>query len=332
VTADPVLERYADAVRTTGSTGTRTAADLPYGPPPPQLAGAFLTPEGPSVLYGPGGVGKGITACWLILQLVRAGHVVLVLDFEGHEREWGSRLRGLGATDDELGQIHYRAPFGSDWTAPAGPLADVADLLREEADRIAATYLVVDSYSVATTSGDTLGGQEAAREYFTGLTIIGRPSLTLAHVRGGADRFPERPFGSVFVHNLARETWAAERVGVLADAEPDGPPTIGPVILELEFRNRKASGRERSRPQFLTIEFYPDGSIEAVDGRLGPSVADLAADALRDGPLTLAKLRAAIKEDTGEPVTEDVLRVTLKRHPDRFTVDRSRRPAIWAAV
>lgn len=331
MTADPTVARYAD-IRPTGTTGTRTAADLPYGPPPPQLAGAFLTPEGATVLYGPGGVGKGITACWLIVQLVRAGHVLLALDFEGHEREWGSRLRGLGATEDELGRIHYRAPFGSDWTAPAGSLADVADLIRADADRIGATYLVVDSYSVATSSGDTLGGQEAAREYFTGLTIIGRPSLTLAHVRGGSDRFPERPFGSVFVHNLARETWAAEKVGALADAEPDGPPTVGPVTIELEYRNRKASGRERARPQFLTFEFYPDGSIVTVDGRLGPSVADLATDALRDGPMTLAKLRAAIREDTGEDVSEDVLRVTLKRHPERFTQDRSRRPALWASA
>lgn len=127
-----------------GHLGSRTAADLPYGQPPPQLVGELLTPEGPTVLYGPGGTGKGVTACWLILRLVRSGHVVMVLDFEGHEREWGSRLRGLGATDVELARIHYRAPFGADWTAPTGALADVADAVRADAALLAVTFMVVD--------------------------------------------------------------------------------------------------------------------------------------------------------------------------------------------
>ena len=193
--------------------GYRTAADLRYGTPPDQLADPFATPEGPTILYARGGTGKGLMACWLSLRLVRSGHAVMVIDFEGHEREWGSRLRGLGLDDDELRKVHYRAPFAADWTAPTGALSLVADLIREDAERVGATYIVVDSYSVATSNGDTMGGEAAAREYFSALSKIGLPSLTIAHVRGDASKFPERPFGSVFVHNLARETWAAERLG-----------------------------------------------------------------------------------------------------------------------
>lgn len=309
------------------SIGTRTAADLRHGAPPAQLVGEFLTPEDATVLYGPGGTGKGITACWLMLQLVRAGRVVMVVDYEGHEREWGSRLRGLGATDGELERIHYRAPFGSDWSAPTGSLATVADAIREDASRIGVTYIVTDSYSVATSNGDTMGGQEAAREYFAGLTRIGLPSLTLAHVRGGSDRWPDRPFGSVFVHNLARETWAVEQIGTPTD--PD-LPRIGPHVVELEFRNRKPSGRPLAPPQFLTFEFYVDGSIEAREGRLaGPTVADLAADVLSE-PLTLRQIAAAIKEDTGATHSGDTLLKSLKRHPERFDVDKSKRPAKWS--
>jgi len=313
--------------------GTRTARDLRHGDAPPQLAGVYLTSEGSTVLYARGGTGKGLLACWFALQLVRAGHVVMVVDFEGHEMEWGSRLRGLGLTDDELGRIHYRAPFGTDWTAPTGSLSAVADAIRDDAARLGVTYLVVDSYSVATSNGDTMGGEAAAREYFSGLARIGLPSLTIAHVRGDSGKFPERPFGSVFVHNLARETWAVERIG---DDDPDAidPDEIrfGPYVVALELRNKKANARPKSAAQFVTFSFFADGTIEvASDGPAGRSVADLAADALADGPLPIHKIAEAIAEDTGQKVDETTLRRSLVRHPRRFAQDKTgKRPYPWA--
>lgn len=309
--------------------GKRTAADLAWGAPPPQLVGAFLAPDEPTVLYGPGGVGKGMTAAYLSLCLVRSGHVVLIADFEGHEREWGSRLRGLGASEDELRQIHYRTPFGADWTAATGSLAAVADLLRTDCAALGVTYLVVDSYSVATANGDTLGGQDAAREYFTGLARIGLASLTLAHVTGSAERWPARPFGSVFVHNLARETWAVEQINK-DDDDDEVEPGIAPHLIELEFRNRKASGRALAPPQFVAFEFFADGSIVVREGRLaGPTVADAIADVLTE-PMTLRQVAAAIEEDSGKRPSDDTLLKTLKRHPERFAVSRDKRPATWS--
>ncbi len=311
--------------------GSRTAADLRYGPPLPQLAAPFLTSEGATVLYGKGGTGKGITACWLITRLVAAGHVVMVLDFEGHEREWGSRLRGLGMTDDELARIPYRSPFGADWTAPTGALSKVAEAVRDDAERLGVTYLVVDSYSVATSNGDLMGGEAAAREYFTGLATIGLPSLTIAHVRGDSGRFPDQPFGSVFVHNLARETWAVERIG---DDEPETDPDvirIGPNVVALELRNKKMNGGPTAPAQFVTFSFYADGSVTVNDDRpAGRSVADLAGDVLADGPLTLPKIAAAILDDTGERISETSLRQALNRDPRRFEHVSGPRPRPWA--
>jgi hypothetical protein len=313
------------------SIGTRTAADLRHGDPPDQLAGHFLTPEGPTILYGRGGVGKGVTACWLAQRLVAAGHVPMIVDFEGHEREWGSRLRGLGMSDDELARVHYRAPFdGRDWTAPTGALSAVAGAIRDDAERVGATYLIVDSYSLATSNGDTMGGEAAAREYFAGLSWIGLPSLTLAHVRGDTGRFPDRPFGSVHVHNFARETWAAEPGGMEpAAADPD-EVRFGPHVVALEFRNQKANGRERTPVQFLTFSFHVDGSIEAhADPPKARTVAELASDVLGKGPMTYRELIAAIHEDTGQKVTEDGLRKALERAPQRFRWDNDKRPGTW---
>lgn len=310
--------------------GRRTALDLRHGDLLMQLCDPFLTPEGATVVYARGGTGKGMFTCWLVKRLVAAGHVVMVVDFEGHEREWGSRLRGLGLTDEELARVHYRAPFASDWTAPTGSLAVVADAIRDDAAKLGVTFLIVDSYSVATSNGDTMGGEAAAREYFSGLARIGLPSLTIAHVRGDSGKFPDRPFGSVFVHNLARETWAVERVG---DDEPDLDPDlirVGPHIVALELRNKKANARPISPAQFVTFSFFADGTIEVVTDRpAGRAVADLAADALAEGPMTLAKIAAAIKEDTGEVIAEKVLRVTMKRHPQRFAESPSGRPRTW---
>ena len=100
-TVDPLPERAwpitPSVVKRT--IGTRTALDLLCGAPPDQLVGPFLTPEGATIVYGKGGVGKGVLTCYLIKRLEEGGHIVLVVDFEGHEREWGSRLRGLGLTD-----------------------------------------------------------------------------------------------------------------------------------------------------------------------------------------------------------------------------------------
>lgn len=313
------------------SIGSRTAADLRFGIPPAQLAHPFLTPEGATVVYARGGTGKTTVACWLAQRLVAAGHVVMVVDYEGHEREWGHRLRGLGMTDDALARIHYRAPFGADWTAEKGPLSKVAALIREDAARLSVTYVIVDSYSVATSNGDTMGGEQAAREYFTGLSIIGLPSLTIAHVRGDSGRFPDRPFGSVFVHNLARETWAVERVGTDVDDAPDSDELrFGPNVVALELRNKKANARAQSPVQFVTFSFYGDGSIDvSTDPPGGRSVADIAADALTEVPLTLSKLVAAIREDTGQAISEDTLRKTLGRHPQRFVQSTTGRPRTW---
>lgn len=307
--------------------GTRTALDLDHGPPAPQLAEPFIAPRGVSVIYGKGGTGKGVTAAYLIRRLVRAGHVPMILDYEGHPEEWGSRLRGLGLADDELRQVIYREPYGPDWIAKKGPLRDVAHLVRDDAAALGVTVLIVDSYTTATSTGDTMGGQAAAQEFFAGCAMVGIPALVLAHVRGEAQRFPERPFGSVFIHNLARETWAVEALDP-DDADPENP--FAPMIVRLELRNMKRNRGGRQVPQFLTFSFNADGSIDATDGTPDRrTLADLI-DAVLDAPMTAKAIAAAIREDTGETCDERTVRTALRRHPRRFVADTATRPHKWS--
>jgi hypothetical protein len=313
------------------SIGARTARDLACGLPPDQLAGEFLTPEGATILYGKGGVGKGVLACWFIGQLVAAGHIVLLVDFENHEREWGSRLRGLGLTDEQLDRVHYRAPFAPDWEAERGSLYQVAHLLRIERHELEATYLVVDSYSVATSTGDTMGGQTAAQEFYNALSVVGLPSLTVAHVAGAAVRFPDKPFGSVFVHNLARETWAVEAVNDDDDGFDADLDRFGPHVVGLELRNRKSNSRAKVGPQFVAFSFFPNGSIEVDRSAPGMTLASLADGILTTTPgMTTKEIAAAIREDTGKAYDADDIRKTMAREPRRFAVDKGKRPHRWS--
>jgi hypothetical protein len=271
----------------------------------------------------------GVLACWFTKQLVEREHVVMLLDYEGHEREWGQRLRGFGLTEDQLRQVHYRAPYAPDWTAQAGALSVVAGDVREDCERLAVTYLIVDSYSVATSNGDTMGGEQAAREYFTALARIGRPSLTIAHVAGHTERFADRPFGSVFVHNLARETWAVGRVGEEPDdADLPAEAIYEPAVIALELRNKKSNGRPTAGPQFATFSFYRDGTIGVTTDAPTGKVADDVAAVLVEGPMTISAIRAAVKEDTGRDWSENTIRKTLHRDARRFTASDGR-PRKW---
>jgi hypothetical protein len=301
--------------------------DLPTGPPPPQLVPPFLSPEGVTIIYGPGGVGKGFVALYLTLQLVRRNMLVTLIDFETHPGEWGRRAVAMGFTEPDLLMVNYRAPFDTaDWTAARGSLAQIADELRGDLDNPErhADYLVIDSYTTATSTGDSMGGMAAAQEFFAGISRLGRPALVIAHVAAGQEKFPPKPFGSVFVHNLARETWAAEQVGADLDLV-----AIGPMTLEL--RNRKANGQARQGPQFFTFTFDDDGAISV--GRhepAGRTVTDMIEGVLGRSlkRLPIPTIGALLKADEGKTVSAENIRNILKRNPRRFQMHDTS-PITW---
>ncbi len=304
---------------------SRTLIDLPYGPPSPQLVPPFLgqDPDSHTVLFGPGGVGKGVLSSYFALRLVRQKKRVMVIDYEGHPREWANRARALGLTDAELRMIEYRAPFSDEWTAKRGSLNEVADVLRAQCDDLAIDYVIIDSYVPATSTGDSMGGAPAAQEYYQGLATIGRPSLTIAHVAGGGTRFPDKPFGSVFVHNLARETWAVEALDA-EDQEPWDPNVAQhlPQVVALELRNKKMNVGAKPCPQFITFSFFPDGHVE-YDTQLpaGHNPRDLAFDILyrSEKPLSLKEIASAIKAESDETIKEATIKKALQRDVTRVT-------------
>jgi hypothetical protein len=337
--ADAQAKRLADRAKPAPSNegkslGSATLADIQVGPEPQQLVGPFLSPDGVTVLYGRGGVGKGMVSIWLVGQLVELGHNVMVVDYEGHPKEWARRARNMGWDDEQLRSVHYRAPFGDDWEASRGALFEVSDLLSEEVRDLGIGYVIVDSYTTSTSSGDGLGGKDAAQEFFTAMARIGAPALVIAHVAGNQSRFPDKPFGSVFVHNLARETWAVEKANDNDEPEYD-PKTahLQPRVMQLELRQQKKNDGAKAPPQFLSFSFHANGDIDAIqEHSQGRTLGDLIRQLIPrlSGKATVKAIVSAIKTETGETVAEDTVRRTMKRSPKRFIEVSASFPTVWS--
>jgi hypothetical protein len=332
MTVDSVAERYGIQL---GVTGARPFNQLRSDPPPCPLVGVFMATEEDVILYGRGGSTKGTIAAWWALCHVRTDPlaVVYVLDYEHHETEWGGRMRRLGATEVEMARIHYASPYAKQWTHPVGELAEVWPYVKDDCDELAATLLIVDSITAASEAGEAMGGKQATDDYFRASRQIGRRTLHLAHVTGTAEKWPERPFGSVHVHNYARETWA---VAIVREGD-EGPETHGLTSTEVELRCKKANGRPKPRPQVLTFTYEPDhGVITVAESERDTGHTELVHDALSKTPdvwLTAKQIVAAVKEDTAESLTPaqvyDAIRYDRR---ERFESDKASRPFKFKAT
>jgi phytoene dehydrogenase-like protein len=323
----------AEAGTAEGTTGAAPMIRVSDDPPPPPLVGDFMATFEDTVIYGRGGSTKGTTAAWLALQNVQKDSqaVVYIADFEHHPEEWSGRLRRLGATDEDLARIYYASPFSGDWTYPRGSLPQVAEYIRQDCERLGATLLIVDSMSAAMGKGEAMGGWSDAGEYFDALRVIRGSrrlrTLNLAHVAGNSEKFPDRPFGSVQIHNAARETWAI----AVNEEQSEGADAQGLNSTEAELRCKKASGRQKPRPNVITYTYEPNyGPITVKLAERRSSNGDLVYGVLIRTPdqlLTAKQIAAAIKSDTGEARTEAQITDAIRTARfGRFDTDAKRRP------
>jgi hypothetical protein len=296
--------------------GARRLQDISQNEPPPLLL-ERLDPESDTVLFGPGGIGKGaLTASWLV-RLAQVGGRALIVDYENHPSEWARRVAALGG-QDALDAMMWVCPAAPEWTASRGPLWSQAADLRALADAFQAGYAVVDSVVPACGGMDPLKPETAAL-YFSGLRTLGRPTLSLAH-SPKAESSPAYPFGSVFWHNLPRTTWSLE---------PTGPGHQAMLV------HRKANNYARQGRVLVTFK-WQDGRLgEVSEQSYAAELGRLIEDALIDGPMTAAAIVDRLNETTGEEqpaVKPDSVRHALRRgvQRQRLTVSGSGANAQWA--
>ncbi len=227
-----------------------------------------------NVFFGDGGSGKSLLALALGVVVASPGATlpagiratatapVLYLDWESCLEEHQDRerliLNGLGIR--EAPPILYRTM--------SRPLADEAAAVRAEIGRHGIGAVIVDSLAPA--CGAEPEGADAAIRAMNAMRSFG-PTVTrlvLAHVsKASAEQRsgPLRPFGSVFVQNLARSVWELRR------ADDDGSDD-----LVLGLYHRKVN-RGRLYPALaLRLSFATPGTLtfSAADMAQQPDLAE----------------------------------------------------------
>lgn len=270
-----------------GSLGSIDIATISTEPPPPMLV-ERLDPEGHTILFGTGGVGKGALACHWIAQLVRAGHGVLVVDYEAHPAEWSRRIASLAPDVHASGRVRH--------IGPRTPLRACAEAVAGEAHAFELSVVVVDS-AVMACGSDPLK-PEVAGEYAAAVMRLGLPVLSLAHVTKADDM--RYPFGSIFWHNLARTTW-----GLQADRS-------GAVVLS----HRKHNNYARTGP-FAVVSTWHEGRLAEVYERShSMHLKDRIRTVLLDGPMTVGEIVEALngEDDEGAAVKKETVTRVLRRY------------------
>jgi 5S rRNA maturation endonuclease (ribonuclease M5) len=271
------------------------------------------------VLFGDGGAGKSLVLLALMVS-VATGRALpglgrptvtgpaLVLDWESDRASWAELLgmvaAGLGVHAGDLaGRLHYRAMTSA--------LADDARRVRADCAHLGVVLLGVDSLALA--SGAEPESADAAVRSLNTLRTVG-PTVTravVAHVnKAMADqRGPSRPFGSVFVQNIARSTWEVRRT-----AEDMGDDLV------LGLYHRKVNRGRLHSPLSLRAHFDAD-RITLHAGTLAdaPDLLDRATTRQRirvmlaTGALTTDELAEAL-----HPAPAKTVRRTLERMRDRY--------------
>lgn len=238
-----------------------------------------------TILYGDGGTGKGVIAAWWVAMLTRAGHTVLVIDYEYHMNyEWRPRVEGFGGDMEMVAVLQ-----------PNRPIWDIAGWLRTQAS--AYDYVVIDSVTYACV-GEEVEKSVTATKYSMAINQLMKPVLSIAHVTK-QDASPNHPFGSIFWSNGARVTINVSR---LRPEDPESPRVL---------RNMKTNQRGPFRPVQIDWTWLDNDGPPGCEARTCRNVpADQVGmpHHLHESPF-LASQNAMIRD------AFDRLRFTLQRDP-----------------
>jgi hypothetical protein len=305
----------------------RTLAGIDATPPADLLMG-MLEPEGPSLMYGAGGVGKGSTFVYLMLELQRRGMTPMIYDAENRPKEWARRCSGLGV---DRSRVIYLQPHELPKAYLGRPLWEIAPYVGSVARRAGANLLFVDSILAGMNVGEERLKSDAQAPYLyvQALDAIGIPSVSIGHTSRAT---PEGdPYGSVSWVNAMRLTWLgtpAEGEGHRVRWRPrkrNERGAIPAVLLHFLYADAKTlSAVERSddeldtRRWLLTALARGERTVEELAEELAETFEDDSA-AIIDR--TKARLRQALGRMKKELV---VVKATNKRNsPWRLVRDNS---------
>lgn len=271
---------------------------------PRWLLRPILEHEGPTVVAAPGGSVKSMLAlaCALTVASNRTKVLgirpmesgpVLYLDWESDQYAHRNRLEAMCRANriDIPDNIWYRREYA--------PVHESVDELARHVTKLGATMVVIDSKGMSL-AGDPKEADVTVR-LFKAVRKLGVPTLIVDHVTNeGVKKGADRPFGSVYTQNAARNVWMAE----VAEALP-GEVTVvwrhtksnnGPKGTKLAWRVEFEM--EEDNDAYKEIRIKPVSPIEVA--RLGEGQDD----SLR------AQIRRLLARESG-PLTVDEIASTL---------------------
>jgi hypothetical protein len=265
----------------------RTGQDIDDSPPGELLLG-MLEPDGPTLIYAAGGVGKGTTAAWVVAETRELGLRPLIYDAEGHPREWRRRLTGLGVPPEWW---VYVQPQELPDHLLGRPLYDVVPHLGDVARAAGCGLLILDSIMAASNLTEEGLKSDARAPYrvVSALDETGLPSVSIGHPPKQSPT--GEPYGSVAWTNAPRLTWLGTR------AEGDGH--------RVRWQARKKN--ERGAIPGILLTFRYDelgrlcGAVREDDER---ATRAWIADILTEGPQTVEELAELMAESGDDGATE----------------------------
>jgi len=251
-----------------------------------------LLPRGEStVICADGGSGKSMLALAVGISVASSHEVagifkpvekcsVIYLDWETTERETNSRMGQI------CQGLKIRVPDNIHYLSMSRGLADDIRTLQAEIEKLKIGLLIIDS--IAPACGAEPESADSIIRVMNSLKSLSCTKLIVAHVsKASADQnTPSRPYGSVFLWNLARSVWEVKKAH---DEEDD--------VLPLGLFHRKSNYGRLHAPIGIRFEFEPWGiSIEPHDpmkreefqGHL--SLSRRIQAALREGSLTTTEV------------------------------------------
>lgn len=297
--------RCLKAERTAGSVVNLQHVALPSAESTWDIDHFRLSQRDATCLFGDGGTGKSLLAVYLAGVLARQGVRVLYLDAEWEASIHKERLVTLFGP--EIPPVLY--------LEQRRPLEMAATQIRRHLLEHQVEYLVLDSVGLLTVGAPEESG--AALGFSRAVQSLGIGTLSLAHIRkpqGTNDIRPQdqKPFGSVFYHNLFRRTYFAK-----AEQDAPSPNTKRMVIWNPKWNHRGAG----QKPFGIEVEdLGQETRIRPVDATDVDGLSDKLTNrqrlqaALQRGPQTAAALADELN------LKPEAVERELRRGKDKWVV------------